>query len=1042
MPRPGPDRRRDREHVLTYGLSAVRARVKLADAACGLLGLAAWIAGSLLVLVILDHIVSGGLDRAWRRAGLVGALTASAVVLGWRVIRPLSRRIADMYAARLLERHYPELENALVTAVELRGRRLVRSGVAYGVADRVAQTLARMGFAVPVPWKDVRRSAAGLLIVLSAFGLYSFLSPKAVWPSLMRMLGSDRPAPSRTWVVVRSPAEDVSVLIGEPVTFEAEVGGRIPDAAHVEFSSDGGATWIAGERLPLQMQSPVEGRRGRLWMVTRPGEETRASRDYRIVAGDAVSLTRRLTVRPLPDVASARLRMEFPRYTGLAPRTRPAGDIEVIAGTRVTLHVETTVPARDARLVFRRDGQEVSRMISRDAPEAQSLEASWLAERDQVFFVTFTDRFGAVSRNPIEYRQRVRPDGAPEIRMNSPVGEVVLADGQAYALSAEVGDDFGLSRILLRYAAKGRTDERELSGRATAEPGWQRVATTLRPTELGGGTDADVECWIEVADNRHDSANQPAPQRTIGPVIRLRIDPKRTTPPEPPPTESEDASPDGDAESDNEGSSAGEDQAPPEAARAAADDLREFLDRNRDAIEKLHERMERERREDASGDALRQRTNGKAGEESAESGRGSCEQPEAGDPDDGGQSGRERGSESGRRPARSGDESREQGGGGGALERDGGGDNSKRDDRSDAKGDRDDGKTKQDSGDGRSDERRERGSKPNAGRVPDEEDGGERSDGECDGKQSGGRAKDKPRSGGKPDASGSDKPGDDGPAGENPSDGARSRDASRGSQGERKRSEEDSAADSSSVGSEGSRTREHTKGDADEAKPGSGEKCAGADDRKPSEGGEGSGRAEAGESAGESKPKSGGDGTHAGRRPASGVDSGPPETGDLPAGDEPERHGPDDGRFVEEGATGDRPESLGRTERLVNELERRLRRGGDEADELLEDLGWARARAEQFVREYRRKAAAVGPQLLETERPTRTRQMRSAETDSGGIQRGDRGSRAFGGLAGVDSREAVSEGALRDAEAEVVPPEFREILDEYYRSMAQTAPPK
>jgi len=146
--------------------------------------------------------------------------------------------------------------------------------------------------------------------------------------------------------------------------------------------------------------------------------------------------------------------------------------------------------------------------------------------------------------------------------------------------------------------------------------------------------------------------------------------------------------------------------------------------------------------------------------------------------------------------------------------------------------------------------------------------------------------------------------------------------------------------------------------------------------------------------------------------------------------------GETDGRFAGEGDS----EALDapmreRARKAVDELERRLRDGGV-SDAELQELGWNRAEAQAFVERYRRLQAAAQRQRDGGLFSGKTRDTDDGPSSADGNSATGVGRGMTGAIRSAPGTARPAEG-LSDATTESVPVEFRDVLDEYYRSMAR-----
>jgi hypothetical protein len=940
---------------LLHGLSVVKRRVKLIDAASmGLLLLAAGFA-YLLAVVLADHHVGGGLALTTRRALLLLGLAAWLFVLIWRGIAPLVKRINDLYAARLIERRYPDLQDSLVTALQLRADPSIHPGVVAGVTKRVASQITRLDCSRAVGWERTRR--AGQVSALSAaiWLVYCIVAPKPVGPSLLRALGIDRPTPTGTVIRVLSPVEGESVIAGRETLFEVETRGDIPEEAHVDFTIDGGRTWIEGERMGLIRDEYASGR-SVLWRATLNGRDVRASRDYCIVAGDARTPLRRLEVRPPPDVMEMELTLEPPSYTKLPIRRFPGGDVDALVGTRARLRVLTNVAARDARVVFD-DGQtRSSRLCSIRDPAETTLEAVWTVDRDGWFHLAFNDAWGEPHQPVVRYRQTARPDRPPLIEIH---GETAPTEGppdEAWPLRTVIRDDFGITEVTLRYrvgAKRGRLALHARDDVARPSPRELDIESDLRAADFGAVAGDVIEYRIEAVDNRRNGAGEPHFQTGVSPWLVRRLNSPRPDDPavrgertrgqssrravtpsgedakasrqpsqedanqsaskaNAPPGDSNEAKPDPIAEAGEVTSKPDEPTAETPAESAKTDDLDGFVKRHEEAIQKIEERFGEEAPDEKGSD--------QSGDEKRE---GSRAEEQATDPTT---------TEEQQRPADGRKESAE------SAQRD------------------------------------------------DDESGKESMPGE-------------PTK--TPDEQGSTEQTESGPQGEDTPGGAKASDSDGSQPNEGKRDEPGAQTPGQDARPTGEQSESGPRASGQNSEP-SGEptdfEAASTNDKGSEDGG-------ANESSGE-KPQ--GDNPDHQTEETSDKEP-PPLTGPL--------------------------NDTGRTARAVDEFERWLRRPPSEDDDLLDDLGWSREQAEQFVREYRRHQRGDAPSHVAVGGSKGGVAQGVPYEDGGDVEMGRFGDADIGGAAGHERREDRDRAPLREQPPERVPPDLRDLLDEYYRSM-------
>ncbi len=511
--------------VVGYALDVVRARTKsVAALAATLLLLAACVA-YLIVAVMIDHGLSGGIPLVLRRVALGVFGTILLVLVVVRIMIPLFRRINVFYAARVIERANPAFRNSLMTALELQRRPGVHNGIAVGLNHRSASDLRRCNVAEAVPQRSWHRGVWIVTASVLLFGLYALVAPKQVTPSVLRALGGDLPTPKQTNVSILAPAENASVVVGTPVDFEVELEGRVPSEVRVEFSRDEGVSWVRGQRLMMKpvFARPGDDREPRDWRATKSGNDVVATMWYRVIAGDDQTELRRLEVRPVPRVGKPDVKLIYPAYTGRAPETLDSGQIDAIVGTRVEITARTNVPAGNARVVFHDRHGPVARQMQIDGEDARSLRAAWIVDRDVEYELRFGDRHGSPNVNPIRYRQLARGDQPPVIEHELPKPRSVLTPDGQIEVRAKISDDNGLTDLEIEYRVGSRTGRVPLL--SAAEVGAARVMLdrVFPVSQFKAGAGDLIQLRVVAKDNRHDLRNRPDYQVSTGPECEVRI---------------------------------------------------------------------------------------------------------------------------------------------------------------------------------------------------------------------------------------------------------------------------------------------------------------------------------------------------------------------------------------------------------------------------------------------------------------------------------------------------------------------------------------
>ncbi len=177
---------------------------------------------------------------------------------------------------------------------------------------------------------------------------------------------------------------------------------------------------------------------------------------WMIVIGLRIVAMGEVEVTDPPSCVAMRVRLTYPRYTGLAPEIVEGGrlDLVVPAGTGAVLEGEADRPLARAAVVYREDGE----LRLPGAPlriEGRSFagEVSTTAEAD--YAVLLVDGNGFSNEDGLVfYHVRPMEDRPPVVTILSPppVSSVSLRRTSAVELEVQADDDYGISSLDLEYS--------------------------------------------------------------------------------------------------------------------------------------------------------------------------------------------------------------------------------------------------------------------------------------------------------------------------------------------------------------------------------------------------------------------------------------------------------------------------------------------------------------------------------------------------------------------------------------------------------------
>jgi hypothetical protein len=435
---------------------------KLVALAAGVLGFVAATVGAVLLACIVDAAVS--LPPLARALALAGTLALGGMVWLRGVSRSLGLKSDALSVALELEEKYPELNDALASAVSfLEAEDPVGRGVSPGLeqaAVRSAHRAAnRYNLDRLVPSGKCWRAVWACAGVAAAAVPLAIAGPERATVAVTRLADpfGNHPWPTRTRVQVLVPAElPARMPKGEAFDLKLVVRGVIKDRAVVTFRVTGGEEFE--EQYPLAVGNDPKFPGAAVVTARVEAARVQGPFAFKIASNDYESDWLRVDVVPPPRLVplpgpgggrpSPRFRVRPPAYTGLPELDLPDGAsvLEIPVGTVVTVSATADVRLAAAALAFTGDrsvvgqaaglapvghlnpfaaagAEELANEIGADVPLAidstgRGLSAVFAPSMSGMYAFRLTDETGLTGTLLVEIR--LLPDPAPTVTLLRP----------------------------------------------------------------------------------------------------------------------------------------------------------------------------------------------------------------------------------------------------------------------------------------------------------------------------------------------------------------------------------------------------------------------------------------------------------------------------------------------------------------------------------------------------------------------------------------------------------------------------------------------
>lgn len=390
-------------------------------------------------------------------------------------------------AARLIGRHFPDIEDRLLNTLQLQERALSgseeqRELLLASIAQRSEQ-LKPYRFTSAVDFGENRRYLKYALPPLVLFaGLYLALPEAMEAPT-------DRLIHHRTEAIIMPDFRlvhdgSLEALARTDFTLNIRTEGSVVPA-RVDVTA--GETRFRMERTP-------DGH----WTST--FRSVQNSMDLVVSAPGTPSLKLRLRVLPRPELQDLRISVEPPLHTGLAPYVqRNQGDLDVPEGSALKFQLGTR---HSTTMNLRWDGEVMT--LQPDVDNRFSFNR--VAKMDLTYSLNPGSADVPVA-DSVRYRLRTMKDRMPNIRVQE------IPDSTSFnrlTFNGLVQDDYGFSSLDFVYQRPGMPKASQRLKRPDGrEDGFIHIWNLA---DAGIGLGDEVEFWFEVRDN--DGVNGPKMTRS------------------------------------------------------------------------------------------------------------------------------------------------------------------------------------------------------------------------------------------------------------------------------------------------------------------------------------------------------------------------------------------------------------------------------------------------------------------------------------------------------------------------------------------------
>lgn len=468
-------------------LGSLRGRIRLYVWLEGLTAGAAWLGVAFWVSLAVDWFFEPPVYV--RAAVLAVALTVTVGVLVQLVGRRAFVRLSDANMATVLERRFPHLDDALLTAVLLADRRPPTAQCNPHMLRRTCrqaeERIREVGLGEVFNFGPLVRSVGAGVLFTGSLVAFWVLFPGAsqVWARRM-LFFEDVLWPRNTRLEVEGFHNGVrKVARGSDLEVIARADTRwpvVPEVVEIRYRMGDGAR-----------QRATMNRLG----IARPGKDlfqeyshtfpgVLAPIELDVVGGDDRVRGLRVEVVESPS-AEMTLDCEYPPYMQRTPRTLPVtGIMQIPFGTQVTVRASASkdlVGVQVETAVGERLLPPESIEIGEAFPDPRRFQYSLASlSADTVLLFTLSDTDGIQSREPVRLSLVAVADGPPQLAVQlEGIGPAITRQARL-PVAGHVTDDYGIDRIWFECVI----DQSASKSRQIAAPAEAPTEFPLAPAAL------------------------------------------------------------------------------------------------------------------------------------------------------------------------------------------------------------------------------------------------------------------------------------------------------------------------------------------------------------------------------------------------------------------------------------------------------------------------------------------------------------------------------------------------------------------------------
>jgi hypothetical protein len=407
--------------------------------------------------ILLDYFFfrhDRSVNTGFRVVMLLAFAGTVATIAYRRILSPLTVPLSIDDMALSVEREFPELNDSLISTVQLTRIIATDSSISSPMVEEVArqahQSTAALDFDRVVKFDRIKPrlywagGSVALLLILCATPLSQF-----VLVGVYRLINpfSNMRYPELTHIAIKGEQHEITVPKNDTVHIVAEATGSVPSKAFIRFKYSDSSGY--GKAEPITTMKPIFDEQNHI--VAREFDyeyiNVTSNFEYIIEAGDSETSRHLIRVVERPELNVLTVQYELPKYIAdepLAPKRERS--LRNVVGTRAVIKGEANKPLVSATI-----------KIGDEAPVEMALENNTflhtlVIEKNSEYEIFLKDKDGLDNRQAkIRHKITAVPDAPPRVTWKAPNQDLEVAPTATVALAMGLDDDWGLQKALIKF---------------------------------------------------------------------------------------------------------------------------------------------------------------------------------------------------------------------------------------------------------------------------------------------------------------------------------------------------------------------------------------------------------------------------------------------------------------------------------------------------------------------------------------------------------------------------------------------------------------